>query len=84
MSLHRTLARRLKLPLIAAPMLKVSGPELVIAACKQGVIGAFPTANAGAAEGLDKWLTQIQCALGADDAPCCANLIMHRSADALR
>ncbi len=83
MSLHRTLARRLKLPLIAAPMLKVSGPELVIAACKQGVIGAFPTANAGAAEGLDKWLTQIQCALGADDAPCCANLIMHRSADAL-
>ncbi|MGI4813545.1 MAG: NAD(P)H-dependent flavin oxidoreductase [Janthinobacterium lividum] len=83
MSLPVTLARRLKLPLIAAPMLKISGPALVIAACRQGVIGAFPTANAGGAAGLDDWLTQINQALGPDDAPCCPNLIVHRSPDAL-
>ena len=83
MSLPEALARRLALPLVAAPMLKVSRPELVIAACRQGVIGAFPTANAGTTEGLDAWLTQIQSALGPDDAPCCANIIIHRSPEAL-
>ena len=83
MSLPEALARRLTLPLIAAPMLKASRPELVIAACKQGVIGAFPTANAGGPGELDAWLTQIQAALGPDDAPCCANIIIHRSPDAL-
>ena len=51
MSLHRPgpmrlpdrITRRLRLPLIAAPMLAVSGVELVVAACRNGVIGAFPT-----------------------------------------
>jgi nitronate monooxygenase len=83
MSLPEALRRRLKLPLIAAPMLKASGPELVIAACRSGVIGAFPTANAAADRGLDAWLDQIQGTLGPDDAPCCANLIIHRSPDKL-
>jgi nitronate monooxygenase len=83
MSLPDALARRLALPLVAAPMLKASRPELVIAACRQGVIGAFPTANASGAEGLDAWLTRIQSALGPDDAPCCANIIVHRSPEAL-
>jgi nitronate monooxygenase len=83
MSLPDALARRLALPLVAAPMLKASRPELVIAACRQGVIGAFPTANASGAEGLDAWLTRIQSALGPDDAPCCANIIIHRSPEAL-
>ncbi|MFD2499995.1 hypothetical protein ACFSTI_15560 [Rhizorhabdus histidinilytica] len=36
------LARNLALPVIAAPMLLVSGPELVIACCRAGVIGSFP------------------------------------------
>ncbi len=40
------ISRRLRLPLIAAPMLQVSGIDLVVAACRNGVIGAFPTANA--------------------------------------
>lgn len=83
MSLPPALARRLKLPLIAAPMLGASGPALVIAACRSGVIGAFPTANAAAAGGLDLWLEEIASALGPDDAPCCANLIIHRSPEAL-
>lgn len=83
MSLPEDLARRLKLPLIAAPMLKVSGPELVIAACRAGVMGAFPTANAGSAEGVDEWLGRIQAALGPTDAPCCPNLIIHRPPEQL-
>ena len=56
MTLPASLAQRLSLPLIAAPMLKASRPELVVAACRQGVIGAFPTANAGGPEQLDpRW-----------------------------
>ena len=54
---------RLRLPLIAAPMFRVSGPELVIAACQAGVIGTFPTVNARTIDGLDAWLTQIKGAL---------------------
>ena len=44
---------RLRLPVIAAPMLRVSGPDLVVAACAAGVVGAFPTANARSAAELD-------------------------------
>jgi nitronate monooxygenase len=75
-------ARRLRLPLIAAPMLHVSGPELVIAACRAGVIGAFPTLNpflVNAEGGLDGWLGQINAALadaGDGCAPYCPNIIM--------
>jgi nitronate monooxygenase len=47
---------RLTIPVIAAPMLRVSGPELVVAACASGIIGAFPTANARSTEELDQWL----------------------------
>lgn len=72
----RPLLRRLRLPLIAAPMLHVSGPELVIAACRAGVIGAFPTANARSIEVLDDWLSQLD-ASGAS-APYCANLIIRQ------
>lgn len=82
MSLPSHIARRLRLPLIAAPMLKVSGPELVIAACRSGVIGAFPTANARGE--LDDWLTRIvQATRDLDAAPCCPNMIMHREPRAL-
>lgn len=72
-------AHRLRLPLIAAPMLGISGPELVIAACRAGVIGAFPTINASLNEGdpgLDAWLAHITAALTPADAPVCANLVM--------
>ena len=55
-----TITKRLRLPLIAAPMLSVSGPELVIAACRNGVIGAFPVANARTVEGVTIWLQQIE------------------------
>lgn len=76
--LSSSIARRLRLPLIAAPMFRVSGPELVIAACRQGVIGSFPTANCRTVEEYDRWLCEIGAALTPEDAPFCPNLIMRR------
>lgn len=78
--LPQAIARRLSLPLIAAPMFRVSGPDLVMAACRAGVIGAFPTANCRSTEELDAWLTRFGAALTPDDAPFCPNLIMRREA----
>ena len=77
---------RLSLPLIAAPMFLVSGVELVVAACRNGVIGSFPTVNCRSPEQLDGWLTEIGQRLqlhaetsGKLAAPVCPNLIVHRS-----
>ena len=77
---------RMRLPLIAAPMFLVSGVELVSAACKSGVIGAFPTANCRSTDQLDGWLAEISERLrryegetGEFSAPFCPNLIVHRS-----
>ena len=79
-------AERLSLPLIAAPMFLVSGVDLVVAACRRGVIGSFPTANCRNAEQLDSWLLEIDARLrrradeaGVACAPSCPNLIVHRS-----
>jgi nitronate monooxygenase len=79
-------AGRLSLPLIAAPMFLVSGVELVVAASRNGVIGAFPTVNCRSPEQLDDWLDEIAGRLrrhseqsGKPTAPICANLIVHRS-----
>jgi nitronate monooxygenase len=77
---------RLTLPLIAAPMFLVSGTDLVVAACRNGVIGAFPTVNCRSSEQLDDWLCDIEGRLnrysdqsGRPSAPVCPNLIVHRS-----
>jgi nitronate monooxygenase len=77
---------RLSLPLIAAPMFLVSGVDLVVATCRNGVIGAFPTVNCRSAEQLDDWLGDIEDKLrrhseqsGKAAAPICPNLIVHRS-----
>jgi nitronate monooxygenase len=85
--LPETITKRLRLPLIAAPMLSVSGPDLVIAACCRGVIGAFPVANARTVEGLQAWLQQIESTLNLavethpeqPPAPFCPNLIIKRA-----
>lgn len=79
--LSARITSRLRLPLIAAPMSRVSGPDLVIAACRAGVIGAFPTANVRSVEELDGWLTTIATTLAADEkppAPYCPNLIIRQ------
>lgn len=74
---------RLALPLIAAPMLRVSGIELVSAACAAGVIGAFPTANCQTLDEFDAWLTRLDEEAAAAPkrtapTPYCPNLIMRR------
>lgn len=76
--LRARLRKRLRLPVITAPMFCVSGPDLVIAACQQGVVGAFPTANCRDVAELDEWLTHLRETLGPGDAPFCPNLIMRR------
>lgn len=81
------ITQRLKLPLIAAPMLRVSGPDLVSAACQNGVIGAFPTVNARSPAELDDWLRRIaiDCSrIDGPTAPACPNIIMRRDPDVLR
>jgi nitronate monooxygenase len=50
----------MKLPAMAAPLFLVSGPDLVVEACKAGVIGAFPTLNQRTAEGFEAWLIEIR------------------------
>ena len=55
--------QNLELPVIAAPMFIVSGPELVIAQCKAGIVGSFPALNARPAEELEKWIVRIKLEL---------------------
>lgn len=78
---------RLALPLIAAPMLRVSGIELVSAACAQGVIGSFPTPNCRSLDEMDAWLTRLDAEAASapnTTAPYCPNLIMRRDPASLR
>ena len=79
MPLPDAIASRLRLPLIAAPMLRISGVDLTAAACIEGVIGSFPTVNAREPEQLDLWMTEIaeRCARAErPTAPVCPNVLM--------
>lgn len=67
----------LRLPVVCAPMFLISGPELVIAACRAGIAGAFPTPNCRTVEELDSWMDQITGALRPGDGPWVANMITH-------
>ncbi|MGY8873054.1 MAG: NAD(P)H-dependent flavin oxidoreductase [Pseudomonadales bacterium] len=86
MSLPTLLQGRLSLPLICAPMFLVSGPDLVIEACKAGVVGTFPALNRRTSEEFESWLVEITTALqaytaetGKQAAPFGVNLIVHKS-----
>ena len=52
--------QNLELPIIGSPMFIISGPELVIAQCKAGIVGSFPALNARPAEALEKWIVRIK------------------------
>jgi len=74
----------LSLPVIAAPLFLISGPELVIACCKSGIVGTFPALNHRSTEGFEKWVIQIKEELevfekqtGKKAAPFGVNLIVH-------
>ena len=91
MAIPDQLRRGLRLPVIASPMFIISGPELVIAQCKAGVIGAFPALNARPQSVLDEWLDRITTELAEHDArhpdrpaaPFAVNQIVHKSNDRL-
>ena len=83
--------QNLSLPVIASPMFIASGPALVAAQCKAGIVGAFPALNARPAELLDTWLTDLKRELaeyqeanpGARVGPIAVNQIVHQSNDRL-
>ncbi|NLG46237.1 nitronate monooxygenase [Gordonia sp. (in: high G+C Gram-positive bacteria)] len=77
----RALLSRLTVPVVAAPMFLVSGPDLVIAAGRAGIIGAFPTQNCRTVDELDRWFAEITAALTVDGEclPWAVNLITHRT-----
>ncbi len=71
---------RLSLPVVAAPMFLISGPRLVIEACRNGILGTFPALNQRSTAGFDEWLCEIAAGLeGKPAAPYGVNLIVHRS-----
>ena len=80
---------KLRIPVIGSPLFIVSGPELVIAQCKAGIVGSFPALNARPQSELDEWLHRITEELAAHNrdnpdrpaAPFAVNQIVHRSND---
>jgi nitronate monooxygenase len=77
MAIPASLQKGLKLPVIAAPMFLVSGPDLVVEACNAGVIGTFPSLNQRTTEGYREWLQEIKSRLNPDAAAFGVNHIVH-------
>lgn len=76
-----SLRPNLRVPVIAAPMFLTSGPDLVLACCRAGVIGTFPALNARTTEGYGDWLDTIEAGLAGRQAAAAfgVNLIVHRT-----
>jgi len=86
----KALTRGMRIPLVAAPMFLVSGPDLVVAACRAGIAGSFPAPNARSLETLEAWLRTVVegHAVASVDAPgkvgpWALNLVTHSSYDRL-
>jgi nitronate monooxygenase len=87
MALPEILRGRLRLPVVGAPLFVISTPDLVLAQCRAGIMGAFPALNARPASMLDEWLHRIKEELSAWDqanparpaAPFAVNQIVHKS-----
>ena len=81
-----TFIDQLHLPAVAAPMFLISGPQLVIECCKQGIVGTFPALNQRSTDGFESWVIEIKEALatfeeetGQKAAPFGVNLIVHQT-----
>ncbi len=81
--LTERLLSRLRLPVIGAPLFIISNPDLVLAQCRAGVIGSFPSLNARPLPQFEEWLERLSAELGEADAPYAVNLIVHKSNDRL-
>lgn len=79
MSLRKDIKRGLKLPAIAAPMFLVSGPDMVLAAHRAGIIGSFPANNARTIDVLEEWFDRISRAVSPGGPPWAVNIMVHRS-----
>ena len=77
MAIPASLQHGLKLPVIAAPMFLVSGPDLVVECCNAGVIGTFPSLNQRTTDGYRAWLHDIKARLAPDAAAFGVNHIVH-------
>jgi nitronate monooxygenase len=84
MSKKAAFIKELALPVVAAPMFLISGPQLVIECCKNGIVGTFPALNQRSTEGFEDWLVEIKTELkkyeeetGKKAAPYGVNLIVH-------
>lgn len=84
MSKKAAFIKELALPVVAAPMFLISGPQLVIECCKNGIVGTFPALNQRSTEGFEDWLIEIKTELkkfeketGKKAAPFGVNLIVH-------
>ena len=91
MALPKILEGNLSVPVIGSPLFLVSGPELVIAQCKAGIVGSFPALNARPQHVLAEWIIRIKTELAeyqvanpdAKVAPFAVNQICHASNDRL-
>ena len=91
MAIHDHIKDNLSIPVIGSPLFLVSGPELVIAQCKAGIIGSFPALNARPQHVLEEWIKRIKTELAeyqeqnpdAKVAPFAVNQICHGSNDRL-
>jgi len=77
---------RLSIPAVAAPMFLVSNPDLVVEACRAGIVGTFPALNNRSSDAYEAWLVEIRERLdrierdtGRATAPFGVNLIVHKS-----
>ena len=72
--------QNLSVPVIASPLFIISNPDLVIAQCKAGIVGSFPSLNARSADIFESWLQDIsEATQGEGCAPFAVNLIVHKS-----
>jgi nitronate monooxygenase len=83
MTMPAQFKNRLSIPVIGSPLFIISGPELVMAQCRAGIIGSFPSLNARPIEQFEEWLQRLSTELTANDAPYAVNLIVHKSNDRL-
>ena len=91
MAIPNNMKDKLTIPVIGAPLFLVSGPDLVIAQCKAGIVGSFPALNARPQHVLDEWIVRIKKELAeyqeqnpdAKVAPFAVNQICHASNDRL-
>ncbi len=84
--------QNLSVPVVGSPLFIISNPKLVIAQCKAGIVGSFPSLNARPLSQLDEWFAEITEELSAHNrdnpdnpaAPFAVNQIVHKSNDRLQ